>query len=140
MVFYGITTGPLVCTIFALFIYMMKILLLVFFRLTIFTNRSRVQRWLTPFNIFALKLKFVVFPPNSKISFVVFFATVLFFSHRVSKRCALSYSIICRAPIGDIRQPSDSGSGAPDPDAFIQYVDGRQPMSQKLWCHRIDGI
>ena len=52
------------------------------------TNRSRVQRWLTPFNIFALKLKVVMFHPNFRIIFIVF-STIVFFLPTASPTAAL---------------------------------------------------
>ena len=42
--------------------------------------------------------------------------------------------------MGDIRQLSDSGSRDPYPSAFIQCVDGIDPMIHELWCHGIDGL
>ena len=42
--------------------------------------------------------------------------------------------------MGDIWRPYDYGGGDPDPGAFIQCVDGREPMIHELWCHGIDGL
>ena len=33
--------------------------------------------------------------------------------------------------MGDILRPSNTGSGAPDTSAFIQYVGDREPQTQK---------
>ena len=104
------------------------------------TNRSWFQRWLTPFNIFALKLKFVIFPPNVKICFIVFFSIIWFCAHSIYNRYDLSYSMILRTPMGDIRRPSEYGSRDPDTGAFIQWVDGGEPTSHKLWYQGIGGI
>ena len=42
--------------------------------------------------------------------------------------------------MGDIRRPYKYGRGSPYPGAFIQCVDGIEPMIHKLWCHRTDRI
>ena len=42
--------------------------------------------------------------------------------------------------MGDIWRPSDSGSRALYPGAFIQYINGREPMIHELWCHGIDRL
>ena len=42
--------------------------------------------------------------------------------------------------MGDIRRNYDSGSGDPDPGAFLQCVNGREPMVHKFWCHRVDRL
>ena len=80
----GLTTDPMVCNIFALFHCVLTSLLLslVFWGLMFFTNRSRVQRWLTPCIILALK--FLVLPPVKKHSFIVI---VWFCTYNVSSRC-----------------------------------------------------
>ena len=88
--------------------------------------------WLTPFNIFAIKLKFLILHPYFKTSFIFFFTVVrFFFPQRLQP-----------LPLGLQNDPplSDSGSGAPDPGAFIQCVDGREPIIQELWCQGIDRI
>ena len=48
--------------------------------------------------------------------------------------------MILRNPIGGIWRPSDYGSRAEDPGAFIQYVDGREPVIHELWCHGVGRI
>ena len=48
--------------------------------------------------------------------------------------------MICRAPIGDFRQPPDSGNRAPYPSTFIQCVDSTEPMIHGLWFHGINGL
>ena len=83
----GLTPDPLVRTIFALFICVLTsmLLVLVFWSLLFFTKRSQFQRWLTPFIILALK--FLILPPNFKISFIVI---VRIFARCISKRCSFS--------------------------------------------------
>ena len=137
LVFWGLTPGLLVHTLFALCLYMMKISLLVFLHLT-FSHQQELSP--THFNTFALKLKFGIYSPNFKISFTVFFTLVLFCAHSIFNIWALSYSITRHAQMGEIWQPSDYGRGPPDPSAFIHFVNSREPMSHKLWCHRIDRI
>ena len=127
--------GPLVRSIFVIFLYVLKSPLLVFLRLTFLNQQDS-----TPFNIFALELKFGISNPNLKIRFKVFFNIVLFVAHSISNRYSLSYSMIFRAPMSDIRRPSYYGSGAPDPGAFIQCVNIREPTIYELWCHGIDGL
>ena len=48
--------------------------------------------------------------------------------------------MIQRAPVGDIRRPSNSCNGGPETSAFIQCVNGKDPQIHKLWCWDIDGI
>ena len=43
-------------------------------------------------------------------------------------------------PVGAIRQPSNSVSGADDRLKFIQCVDGRQPKTHEVWNFGNDGI
>ena len=136
----GLSTGPLVHTIFWLLLYVLKSRLLVFLRLMFCTNGSRIQRLSTIFNIFALKLKVRIFHPNLKICFIVFFTIVWFVAHIVSNHYYLSYIMIRCNTMVDIHRPSDSGSRDPDTGAFIQCVDGRDPMIHKLWCHRTDRL
>ena len=101
---------------------------------------NRIQRWSTLLNIFTLILKFGIFHPNIKISFIVFFTVVWFVACSVSNRWSLSCRMILHTPMGAIQKPSDSGSRAPYPGAFILCVDGRDPMIHELWCHRIYGL
>ena len=97
-----------------------------------------IQSWLTLFNICALPLKFGIFVPNFKTSFIIFLSIV---SHCFSKCCSLTYNITIRAPIVSIRSPSDgTGRRAPYPSVFIQCVNGRDPMANELWSHRLDRI
>ena len=42
--------------------------------------------------------------------------------------------------MGDIRRPYDYGSGDWYPGAFIQCIDGKEPMINKLWFHGIGFI
>ena len=42
--------------------------------------------------------------------------------------------------MGGIRQPYNYSSRYPDPGAFIQCVDGRDPMIHELWGHENDSI
>ena len=96
------------------------------------TNRSRIQMCSNHFNIFALALKFRIFVPNFKISFIVCLYLVY---HWVSNRYFLSYSILRCASMGDIRRPYYPGSGAPDPAVFIQHFNGRdsKEMSKTMY-------
>ena len=101
-----LTPGPLLRTIFEIFLYVLNIPLLAFFPSEVLAPTGFYSKgYLTSFNIFVLKLKFVIFHPNFKISFIVSFHIVLIFSHRVSNRCTLYYIIKRRAPIGDIQHP-----------------------------------
>ena len=129
------SSGP---TIFALSLYVRKIPLLMFWCLTFFTNSIWIQRWLTFFNIFSLKLKFGIFHPNFKISFIVLCNIVWFISHSVSNRCDFSYIMIWRSQMGDIWQTCDFISGAPDYGAFIQCTDNIETIINEFWCHGID--
>ena len=45
-----------------------------------------------------------------------------------------------RKPVGVIRQPSNSGSGADDRLEFIRCVGGREPQIHELWTFAEDGI
>ena len=45
-----------------------------------------------------------------------------------------------RKPVGVIRKPSNSGSGADDRLEFIHYVGGREPQIHKLWIFAEDSI
>ena len=79
------------------------------------------------FNIFALALKFRIFVPNFKISFIVFLSIIF---HCLSNLCSLFYSIIRRTPVGDANNPSYPGSRAPDLAVFIQCVNSRDPKAR----------
>ena len=46
-----------------------------------------------------------------------------------------------RAPMGSIWRPSDdTGSRDTDPSVFIQCVNGRETMANKLWSHGLEGL
>ena len=98
---------------------------------------SQIQRWSTHFNIFALSLKFGIFVPNYKISFIAFLSIVY---RCISNRCSLPYIFVRCVPMGDIHSPSVYGSKAPDVSIFIQCVSGREPVAHKLWSHGMDGL
>ena len=48
--------------------------------------------------------------------------------------------MLIRAPMVDIWIPSKYGGGELDPTVFIQCVNGRDPMDQKLWCHGLASL
>ena len=81
--------------------------------------RSQVERWLTHRNV--LVLKFLIFPPNLKISFVVIVMVCLF--HTYSGHCSFTKNKIQHAPIWSIHWPSNSGIRSTEYNAFIQCVD-----------------
>ena len=72
----------------------------------VFINMSRVQRWSNHQKKFALK--FLIFPPNFKISFIVIVIIWLFRTH--SNRCCSTENMTWRAPIISIRRPSNPGN------------------------------
>ena len=129
--------GPLVCTIFVLFLYILKIPLLLFLRLDVLYQQEFNPKVVDSFQFFALALKFRIFVPNFKISFIVFLSLVF---HCVSNRCSLSYSMLRCAPIGYFWRPYNYGIVDPDTKFFIQCYNGRDPMIQELWCHRLASI
>ena len=85
------------------------------------TNRSRTQRWSTHRNVLALK--FLIFFPNVKLSFIVIVIARLYLTH--SYCCRFTKKTTRRDPMGSIHRPLDSGSGSTEATAFIQCVDGR---------------
>ena len=102
------------------------------------TNRSQIQRWLTPFNIFAFALKFGIFVRNFKISFVVILSIVY---HCLSNHSSFTYNIPRCAPMGCIWSLSyGTGSRSSDPIFFIQCINVRDPMANNLWSHGMDGL
>ena len=101
------------------------------------TNRNLIQMWSNHFNIFALALKFRILVPNFKISFIVFLSI---FCHCISNRYSLSYIMLICTLMSDIRRRSNYDSGDPYPSVFIQCINGRDPMSHKLWCHGLAGL
>ena len=54
--------------------------------------------------------------------------------------CNFRNTMTRRKPIGVIRQPSNSGSGADDRLEFICFVGGREPQIHELWIFAEDGI
>ena len=51
-----------------------------------------------------------------------------------------SKNVIWSATMGDIRRTSNYGSGGPETDTFIKYVNGREPQIHEFWCWDIDRI
>ena len=93
------------------------------FLLAFFTNRSRIQRGLTHFNIFVLALNFGIFTCNFKISFVVYLC--------LSNHCSLTYNMPTRASIGSIWCTSDvKFIKDTDPIFFIKCINGWDPMAK----------
>ena len=100
------------------------------------TNRNRVQRWLTHQNILALK--FFIFSPNYKISFI---DIVLVWTCRTdSDRCCFPQNMILIQPRSSICQPSYYGSWSSKNTEFIWCVDGQECKIHKLWCLCLDNI
>ena len=98
---------PLVRTLFVILLYVLKIPLLVFFCLAFLHQQESNPKVVVSFQYFALILRFGIFVPNLKISFIFSLSVV---SHCISKRCSFPYSMLRQAPMGDIWRPSDSGS------------------------------
>ena len=101
---------------FCYFLWLLTSPLLVIWGLHFLTNRSRVQRWLTP--CILLTLKFLIFFPNFKISFIVI-VIVRICAHSISNWYGLSKNMIRQATMGYILRLSNSGSGVPETGAFI---------------------
>ena len=128
--------GPLVRTIFVIFILVLKIPVLMFLGLA-FSH----QKGLNPKMFDSIQYFCACFEAwNFRVQFQNHFIFILsIVSHCYSNRCSLPYNILRRAPMGSIRIPSDgTGSGAPDPRVFIQCVKGREPMDNELWYHGLD--
>ena len=94
------------------------------------THRSRVQRWSTHRNILAIK--FLIFPPHFKISFVTI--VLVWPCLTYSDHCRFTKNIIWCHTMGSIRRPSNTDSRSTKDAAFIQCVDGQEPQIHKLWC------
>ena len=107
-----LTPDPLVCTLFALFLCVLKIplVVLVVWVLNFCKNRSQVQMWCFEFFCVCsnrsqfqrwsnhrkkLALKFIVFSPNLKLSFIVIVVVWLCLTH--SYRCSFIKNIIWRS-------------------------------------------
>ena len=93
--------------------------------------------WSTHLNIFAHAIKFRIFVPNFKISFIVFLYLVW---HCVSNLCSLYYIMLRHAPLGEIWCSSNSGSRDPDSVVFIQCVNGWDPMHNESRYPGLNGI
>ena len=48
--------------------------------------------------------------------------------------------MIWHAPMGSICWPSNPGSRSTKDTAFIQYVDGKDPQINEVWCLGLDNI
>ena len=94
------------------------------------TNSIQVQRWSNRQNIFALK--FLICPPNFKISFIAIFLVLPCRTH--SYHCRFSKNMIQSQPMESICWPFNPGSGSTKDTEFIRFVDGRYPQIHKLWC------
>ena len=143
----GLNLDPLVRTIIALFICVLIILLvvLVFWGLEFFTNRSRVQiwyfciwrvhtnmsrvqRWSTHQNVLVLKL--LIFFPNTKLNFIVIVVVRICLTH--SNCCSFTKNMIRRASMGTIHMPLDYGSRSTESTAFTQWINGWEPQIHEL--------
>ena len=85
-----------------------------------------------------LALKFLIFPPDFKISFIAIVIVRLCHTH--SERCCFTKNMIWRRPMGSIRQPLNPGISSTKDTAYIQCVDGRESQIHKLWCLGLDNI
>ena len=78
------------------------------------TNKSRIQSWLTPCILLALKN--LVLLPNSK---TILIAILWFCDHSASYRCSYSNNMVCCAPMGGIHRPYEYCRGGTEAGAFI---------------------
>ena len=92
--------------------------------------------WSTHQNILALK--FFIFLPNLKLSFVVIVLVRLCLIDCNS--CSFTKNMVRPAPMGTIHRPSDYGSRGTDTTAFIQCNNGQELLINKLWCLGLDWI
>ena len=144
-----LTLDPLVRTIFALFLcsLMSLLVVLVFWVLMFLHHRSRVQRWYfcvccfctntsqvqrcsTPWNV--LVLKFLIFFPNLKISFMVIVVVRLCLAH--SNRCSFTNNMIMCASMGTIWRPLDYGIWGTETTSCIQFINSWDPQINEFWC------
>ena len=100
------------------------------------TNRSWVQKLFTHQNVFAIN--FLILFPNFKTSFIVTVVFRLFLAH--SNQCSFTKNMIRWAPKGTILRPSDSGSRGTDTTALIQWCNVHDTQINKLRCLSLDGI
>ena len=151
----GLTLDPMVRTLFALFLCIFTIMLVVlvfwglmfshqqdsitkviFLRLTFFYQQESIPKVVDSLKMLALK--FLIFFPNLIISFILIVVVILCLAH--SDCCSFTKNMIRPTPMGTICRPSDYGSGCTGTTAFIQYTNGRDPQINKLWCQDFDGI
>ena len=99
-------------------------------------SMTRVQRWLTHWNILAPKV--LTFSPNFKISFIAIF---LFWPRPAhSNHCGLSKKTTQSRPMGPIYRRSDSVSGVAEGVEFIRCIDGWEPQIHEIWCPGSNGV
>ena len=80
--------------------------------------------WSTHRNV--LVLKFIIFFPNLKPSFIVIVVVRLCLTH--SNRCSFTKNMIGPAPMGTISNPLDYVSRGTDTTDLIQRINGRYPQ------------
>ena len=74
-----------------------------------------------------LAVKFLIFVPNLKLSFIVIVIVFPCFAH--SYRCSFTKNMIRRAPLGTIRRPYYSGSGVLRPLISSNALMVKNPIS-----------
>ena len=134
----GMTPDPLVCTLFALFLCVLAILLvvLVFWGLAfgshqqesspkvifcvwrVRTNSSQFQRWLTHRKQIGAQIPYFLSKFETQFIVIVVFRLWLIRSNY----CSFTKNMIRRDPMGTICRPSYYGSGVTENTAFIQSL------------------